>query len=215
MGLKSDLPASMEAAALADLANEAVTRLLSLKYPSRQGTHASDLTDRQGSPHRKISARRMMLQGYYAEQKWVEIFREAGILVFPNGSRPPAHESGIEYTPDVVVRLEGAHKWKDDGWHSTDYIIEIKSVGSDVFQRVQKREGPFKKHWLRTRLYLLLSGVARGFILYESRDSLDIWLTPVGPLSDEDRSELDSYIRYKTNPFEDDDAVESDELSIR
>lgn len=206
MTLAHDLPAGLAGAQLLDAMNTGTAALL---QRPRHGLHVSDLIDPR-MPMWSIATKRRLLTGLYMEDKWLDCFRAAGILVWPTwcagvvetssgpvevgcyDRTPWVHwvrgETGsypVYYTPDAIVVVGGEER-----------VVELKSVGTEMWKRV-RAHGPLRKHVTRTKLYMIWGQKDRvpGYIIYENRDTLDVQVYPI-VVEPGDEERLQGLVRY-------------------
>lgn len=105
---------------------------------------------------------RVFLQGIVIHEKWQDIFVKSGkaekIEVTHYSKR-----FHLTATPDAIIKLWGK-----------SWVVEIKSVRSEIFNKMRKDIKPISAAIVQANLYMWLTGIPRAVILAENKNTQDI-----------------------------------------
>jgi hypothetical protein len=128
---------------------------------------------------RDFKSRLIVLEGDSVHKKYVDLFREMGILVDSEKfiSHPNFPFLGFV---DAIVKID-----------DVPYIVEIKSINKEGFGRLNK---PYEEHVLQVKMYMLILKIDKSIIFYENKDTQDLKEFYV-----ELNSEFESWFNEKMN----------------
>jgi hypothetical protein len=110
----------------------------------------------------------IFLEGWYVHLKWQMLFKLSGNAVEIEKTRlDPVF--GIYHTPDVIAKFPEIAQ--DDLW-----IVEIKSMGMDAYNKVAGVYDPYKIHpsgYKQAQLYMYLVGCKKAMLLLENKNNQD------------------------------------------
>jgi hypothetical protein len=119
----------------------------------RVSTALRDVAEDEYLPHP-----RYLLSGRSEHIKWAALLAQ----MYPGGSGEPLL---------VYENVQGHPDWVCSG--PGGLIIEIKTVGGGRWKQVQR--APLSRHVEQVKAYLFMGFRWTGLLVYENRDSLDVW----------------------------------------
>jgi hypothetical protein len=105
------------------------------------------------------TAHRMCFAGYEHERSVIELLSHAGIV----------HYAGIEVTAPFDKRLKG----HIDAQSVDGDLIEIKSVSTVKFQKVNESGKALRRHFLQVQLYMRYGHWQQAFVIYRCRETYE------------------------------------------
>lgn len=128
-------------------------QVLSLIYRQLQGEQIS------------VGLKRIFEEGNAIHEKWQRMFIRAGYSTANDLDVTKFNEKyRISYTPDIICEIPEFHKGKMVG--------ELKSVNTFQFQRMTRHPSA----WKQLQWYMYLTGIHKGFVLSEDKNTQDIKL---------------------------------------
>lgn len=130
-------------------------QVLSLIYEQAQG---KDLP---------VTSLRIFAAGNSIHEKWQSMFKNCSGYVknfklIRNEARSFSEKWKLYFTPDAIVEINGIR-----------YIIEIKSMNTFSYKHVANSTNPHPSARKQLMLYMHLTGIHRGLILLEDKNSQD------------------------------------------
>lgn len=110
-----------------------------------------------------IGLKRIFLEGWYIHTKWQTLFEQTGIARGIE-QRGVSNEWKLLFTPDAIIEIDGK-----------TYVVEIKSVNTFQFKHMKSHPSGEKQ----CRLYMHFTGIPRGFVLAEDKNTQEIKVFPV------------------------------------
>lgn len=110
-----------------------------------------------------IALKRIFLEGWYIHAKWQKLFEQTGIARGIE-QRGISNEWKLLFTPDAIIELDGK-----------TYVVEIKSVNTFQFKTMKSHPSGEKQ----CCLYMHFTGIPRGFVLAEDKNTQEIKVFPV------------------------------------
>lgn len=110
-----------------------------------------------------IALKRIFLEGWYIHSKWQQLFEQTGIARGIE-QRGVSNEWKLLFTPDAIIELDGKM-----------YVVEIKSVNTFQFKTMKGHPSGEKQ----CNLYMHFTGIPRGFVLAEDKNTQEIKVFPV------------------------------------
>lgn len=139
-------------------------QVLSLFYKQAQGEQVP------------VNLKRIFTEGDAIHEKWQRLFIRGGYAEPLDCDRTQfADEFDLQFTPDLICNIDGV-----------EMVGEIKSVNSFIFKK-QKNHASGKK---QLQLYMYLTGIKKGFVLCEDKNTQDIKLY----IYDADYKQIEPYI---------------------
>lgn len=139
-------------------------QVLSLFYKQAQGEQVP------------VNLKRIFTEGDAIHEKWQRLFIRGGYAEPLDCDRTQfADEFDLQFTPDLICNIDGV-----------EMVGEIKSVNSFIFKK-QKNHASGKK---QLQLYMYLTGIKKGFVLCEDKNTQDIKLY----IYDADYKQVEPYI---------------------
>ena len=139
-------------------------QVLSLFYKQAQGEQVP------------VNLKRIFTEGDAIHEKWQRLFIRGGYAEPLDCDRTQfADEFDLQFTPDLICNIYGV-----------EMVGEIKSVNSFIFKK-QKNHASGKK---QLQLYMYLTGIKKGFVLCEDKNTQDIKLY----IYDADYKQVEPYI---------------------
>lgn len=114
-------------------------------------------------PDIPIALKRIFLEGWYIHSKWQQLFIQTGIARGIE-QRGVSNEWKLLFTPDAIIELNGK-----------TYVVEIKSVNTFQFKNMKTHPSGEKQ----CNLYMHFTGIPRGFVLAEDKNTQEIKVIPV------------------------------------
>lgn len=125
-------------------------QVLSLFYKQAQGEQVP------------VNLKRIFTEGDAIHEKWQRLFIRGGYAEPLDCDRTQfVDEFDLQFTPDLICNIDGV-----------EMVGEIKSVNSFIFKK-QKNHASGKK---QLQLYMYLTGIKKGFVLCEDKNTQDIKL---------------------------------------
>ena len=137
--------------------------------------------------------------GNYVHSRLEKLFENTGLMIAPELSIrvPELRISGrsdviiknfLPHTPSTnIVKLykpcrEGEPELVYEGPDNDVIIVELKSISDSGFEYVKKK-GPKEAHVLQLQLYMWITGVKQGALLYENKNTQELreYLIPYDP----------------------------------
>lgn len=110
-----------------------------------------------------IGLKRVFLEGWHIHEKWQKLFMQTGVARGIE-QRGVSNEWKLLFTPDAIIELDGK-----------TYVVEIKSVNTFSFKHMKTHPSGEKQ----CRLYMHFTGIPRGFVLAEDKNTQEIKVIPV------------------------------------
>jgi len=109
---------------------------------------------------------RIMDNGTYTHHRYEDLFDKMGIQV--------EREVVLK---DEELRISGrtdSHiRFKDENGNEVDALVELKSAKDSQFNRMKKEGEPRADHYDQLQLYMHLTGIHKGVIFVENKDTQD------------------------------------------
>lgn len=102
--------------------------------------------------------KRIFINGWYVHIKWQTLFEKAGIAIGIE-QRGFSSEHKLLFTPDAIVQIG-----------KRQYVVEIKSVNTYQFKTMKSHPSGEKQ----LNLYMHMTGIPRGFVLCEDKNTQEI-----------------------------------------
>lgn len=112
-------------------------------------------------------AQRIFDNGHALHARYEHLFAEMGILVQAEMKIEREHISGHT---DAWIKIKNFAY--PDG---EDYLVELKSASNKSFQRMVEGNLPKEEHYAQLMFYLHLTGIQKGIILVENKDTQELW----------------------------------------
>lgn len=106
-------------------------------------------------PNYPVELRRIFLNGWYVHIKWQKLFEQAKIA-YGIEQRGKSDFWKLLFTPDAIIKLKNKL-----------YIVEIKSVNTIQFQKMNEHESA--RHQIQ--LYMHMTGIPNGIVLCEDKNT--------------------------------------------
>lgn len=140
-------------------------QVLSLFYRQAQGEQVP------------VGIKRIFTEGDAIHEKWQRLFIRGEYADPLDCDRTQfAEQFDLQFTPDIICNIDGFG----------EMVGEIKSVNSFIFKK-QKNHASGKK---QLQLYMYLTGIKKGFVLCEDKNTQDIKLY----VYDADYKQIEPYI---------------------
>lgn len=150
------------------------------KKPPREVERAFEIMQMRERSY-PVGLKRIFEQGTNIGAKWQRLFIRGGMGIKENMDIPrEVKRYGLVYTPDAIVNISGK-----------DYVVEIKSQNSNGFQTSSSHPGGIKQ----LKLYMHFTGIRRGFVLVENKDTQDFKVL-VETNIDESDKHVEKYIDF-------------------
>lgn len=122
-------------------------------------TRVTDEVFEGPKPHPKY-----LLAGLWDDLRWKSVLYH----MYPGGEyRAVLHWEGLQGHPDYLP-----------GPPHDNMVIEVKTVGPDRWGQI-RRSGVLPHHKAQVLAYMRMAGRPLGLVVYERRDTLDVWVCVV------------------------------------
>lgn len=137
-------------------------QVLSLFYKMAQGEQV------------EVGLKRIFEEGDSIHQKWQRLFIRAGYTDSKRCDYTQFSEMyDLSFTPDIISNMPIA--WEDGEEEvDTDVVVEIKSVNTYQFKSMSQHPSGRKQ----LQLYMYLTGIHKGFVLCEDKNTQEIKVFP-------------------------------------
>lgn len=137
-------------------------QVLSLFYKMKQGEQVP------------IGLKKIFEEGDSIHQKWQRLFIRGGYANPEDCDRTQfADIYDLSFTPDIIATLP--IDWVESGkYEPTEVVVEIKSVNTMQFRKMSQHPSGRKQ----LQLYMYLTGIHKGFVLCEDKNTQEIKVFP-------------------------------------
>lgn len=144
-------------------------QVLSLFYKQKQGEQLQP------------SFRRIFSEGDSVHEKWQRLFIRGGYAgPLDCDMTQESAEYDLQYTPDIIATIDGVQ-----------YVVEIKSVNTMQFKNMLKNNKPHASGKKQLFLYMALTGIKKGFVLCEDKNTQEFRVN----IYEYDEKEVRQYIK--------------------
>lgn len=114
---------------------------------------------------------RIFQNGHSMHERYENLFRDMGILV---QNEMKIESDDISGHTDAWIRI-----YSLDAPEGVDYLVELKSAYSKSFEWMVKNNSPKKEHKEQLTFYMHLSGIHKGILFVENKDTQELWEYPM------------------------------------
>lgn len=110
---------------------------------------------------------RIFENGHSMHHRYEKLFGDMGILV---AAELKIESDDISGHTDAHIRIKSFANPEGE-----DYLVELKSAFSKSFEWMVKNNLPKKEHRAQLTFYMHLSGIHKGILFVESKDTQEVW----------------------------------------